>query len=210
MISLSVSPFGETQPGFREDRFGGRTLRRKRRRTSRTFFVSFALWLGSRDLNYPPRLEHWITEVIVLLFWIQVALWAMEAARYALRLRRQRAGVPDAATSSSTEVVLFVAGIVVWTAAALFALDTLGIEIRPLLAGLGIGGIAIALAVQTVLSDLLASISIALDRPFARLIEDFSHALDHVHRQRHASRRPAAHRGGDQAEVSPTGDQKTS
>jgi ribonuclease P protein component len=50
----------------------------------------------------------------------------------------------------------------------------------------------------------------ALDRPFARLIEDFSHALDHVHRQRHASRRPAAYRGGDQAEVSPTGDQKTS
>jgi len=50
----------------------------------------------------------------------------------------------------------------------------------------------------------------ALDLPFARLIEDFSRALDHVHRQRQTSRRPAAYRGGDQAEVSPTGDQKTS
>jgi len=50
----------------------------------------------------------------------------------------------------------------------------------------------------------------ALDLPFARLMEDFSRALDHVHRQRRASRRPAACRGGDQAEVSPTGDQKTS
>jgi small-conductance mechanosensitive channel len=54
----------------------------------------------------------------------------------------------------------------VWTVAALLALDNLGVQIRPLLAGLGIGGIALALAVQTVLSDLLASLSIALDRPF--------------------------------------------
>ena len=50
----------------------------------------------------------------------------------------------------------------------------------------------------------------ALDLPFARLMEDFARALDHVHRQRRASRRPAAHRTGDPAEVSPTGDQTTS
>jgi small-conductance mechanosensitive channel len=153
-------------------------------RTSRTFFVAFALWLASRDLNYPPRLERWITLVIVVLFWMQVALWAMEAVRYSLLLRRKRAGVPDPAVSSSTEVVLFVAGIVVWTTVVLSALDTLGIQIRPLLAGLGIGGIALALAVQTVLADLLASISIALDRPFAvgdfLSIDDFSGRVEHI------------------------------
>lgn len=49
----------------------------------------------------------------------------------------------------------------------------------------------------------------ALDLPFVRLMEDFSRALDHVHRHRRASRQPAAHRGGDQAEVSPTGDETT-
>jgi small-conductance mechanosensitive channel len=153
-------------------------------RTSRTFFVAFALWLASRDLNYPPRLEHWITVAIVVLFWIQVALWAMEAVRYGLLLRRKRSGVPDPAVSSSTEVVLFVSGIVVWTTAVLSALDTLGIQIRPLLAGLGIGGIALALAVQTVLVDLLASISIALDRPFAvgdfLVIDDFMGRVEHI------------------------------
>ena len=47
------------------------------------------------------------------------------------------------------------------------ALANLNVEIGPLLAGLGIGGIAVALAVQTVLGDLLASLSIALDKPFA-------------------------------------------
>jgi small-conductance mechanosensitive channel len=50
--------------------------------------------------------------------------------------------------------------------AVLLALDNLGVQIKPLLAGLGIGGIALALAVQTVLADLLASLSIALDKPF--------------------------------------------
>ena len=54
----------------------------------------------------------------------------------------------------------------IWGVALLLALDNLGVEIKPLLAGLGIGGIAVALAVQTVLGDLLASMSIALDKPF--------------------------------------------
>lgn len=50
----------------------------------------------------------------------------------------------------------------------------------------------------------------ALGAPFARLIEDFSHALERVHQQRRAPRRPAASRGGDRVGVSPSGDQKTS
>jgi ribonuclease P protein component len=50
----------------------------------------------------------------------------------------------------------------------------------------------------------------ALDLPFARLIEDFSRAVDQVHRHRRTPRRAAANRGGDQVEVSPTGEQKTS
>src|SRR5207248_1836946 len=56
--------------------------------------------------------------------------------------------------------------LVIWGLALLMALGNLGVKIEPLLAGLGIGGIALALAVQTVLADLLASVSIALDRPF--------------------------------------------
>jgi small-conductance mechanosensitive channel len=66
----------------------------------------------------------------------------------------------------------------------LLALDNLGVEIKPLLAGLGIGGIAVALAVQTVLSDLLASMSIALDKPFAigdsLKVDDFQGTVEHI------------------------------
>ena len=50
----------------------------------------------------------------------------------------------------------------------------------------------------------------ALDLPFARLIEDFRRALERIHQQRRAPDRPAPRRRGDQVEVSPAGDQKTS
>ena len=56
--------------------------------------------------------------------------------------------------------------VLVWVVAFLMLLTNLGMKIGPLVAGLGIGGIAIALAVQNVLGDLFASLSIALDKPF--------------------------------------------
>jgi small-conductance mechanosensitive channel len=153
-------------------------------RTNRLFQWGVAVWLGSRYLALPPRLEDWLTIALVLLFWMQAAIWAMAAVRYGISLRRQRAGGMDAVFSSSLEVVLFVAAIVIWSIALLLALDNLGVQIRPLLAGLGIGGIALALAVQTVLADLLASLSIALDRPFAvgdsLGIDDFQGTVENI------------------------------
>jgi small-conductance mechanosensitive channel len=153
-------------------------------RTNRAFLWSVAAWLGSRYLMLPPRLERWLTIVLVLLFWVQAAMWAMAAVRYGVAARRARAGAPDAVLTSSLEVVLFVAAIVIWSVAFLLALDNLDVQIRPLLAGLGIGGIALALAVQTVLSDLLASISIALDRPFAvgdsLTIDDYQGSVENI------------------------------
>ena len=86
--------------------------------------------------------------------------------------------------TSSIDIILFVAGLVVWAMVLLLALDNLGVQIKPLLAGLGIGGIAIALAVQTVLGDLLASLSIALDKPFtigdSLSVDDFQGTVEHI------------------------------
>jgi small-conductance mechanosensitive channel len=140
-------------------------------RTSWLFLWAVAVYLGSRDLTFIPRVERFLTIGIVLLFWMQVGLWAMAAVRYAIDLRRKNSAGLDDLLTSSIDVILFVAGLVIWAMVLLLALDNLGVEIKPLLAGLGIGGIAVALAVQTVLSDLLASLSIALDKPFG--IGDF-------------------------------------
>jgi small-conductance mechanosensitive channel len=153
-------------------------------RTGRLFLLGVAVWLASRDLTFPPRLERTLTVVIVLLFWMQMGSWAMTALRYWIAERQRRSAVPDTLLKSSMEVILFAAGILVWGIAALLALDNLGIQIKPLLAGLGIGGIALALAVQTVLGDLLASLSIALDKPFglgdALTIDDVQGTVEHI------------------------------
>ncbi len=71
---------------------------------------------------------------------------------------------PNAATA--TDLVILISRIALWSLGALFVLSNLGIEVTSLLAGLGIGGIAIAFALQGILSDLFASFSIYFDKPF--------------------------------------------
>jgi len=153
-------------------------------RTGGVFLTAVAVWLGSRHLTFPPRIERALTIALVLLLWMQAALWAMAAVRYALDTRRRRSGAPDTLLKSSMEVILFASRIVIWGTAALLALANLGVEIAPLLAGLGIGGIALALAVQTVLADLLASLSIALDKPFGLgdflTVDDLQGTVEHI------------------------------
>jgi small-conductance mechanosensitive channel len=63
-------------------------------------------------------------------------------------------------------VLRFVGKLVLWAILVLAALDNLGINVTALVAGLGIGGVAVALALQNVLSDLFASLSIVFDKPF--------------------------------------------
>jgi small-conductance mechanosensitive channel len=108
----------------------------------------------------------------------------MAAVRYSIDSRRARSTAIDSVLAGSMDVILFSAGLVVWAMVLLLALDNLGVQIKPLLAGLGIGGIAIALAVQTVLSDLLASISIALDKPFGvgdfLTLGDYQGTVEHI------------------------------
>jgi small-conductance mechanosensitive channel len=67
--------------------------------------------------------------------------------------------------------VSWVGRVVLWAVVMLLVLDNLGIDITALVAGLGIGGIAVALAVQNILGDLFASLSIVLDKPF--VVGDF-------------------------------------
>ena len=63
-------------------------------------------------------------------------------------------------------------------------LDNLGINVTALVAGLGIGGVAVALALQKILGDLFASLSIMLDKPFVvgdfLVIDDYMGSVEHI------------------------------
>lgn len=71
---------------------------------------------------------------------------------------------PNAATTS--HLVSLIAKVVLWSLGVLFVLSNMGIEVTSLIAGMGIGGVAVALALQGILGDLFASFSLYFDKPF--------------------------------------------
>jgi small-conductance mechanosensitive channel len=130
--------------------------------------ILIALYLGQKLLVLPPRVNEVFTFIIIFGAWYQVAVWASAVLRHFLE-RRQNTDVdgdgrPD--PSAAVEVVMFLGQGLIWTLVLLLALSNLGVNITALVAGLGVGGIAIALAVQSILGDLLSSMSIAFDKPF--------------------------------------------
>src|SRR6185312_1950489 len=174
LVTFTVLPIIKSFVSSRRRKWvqsGGGQLPDAMERTSRLFLWAVAVYLASRILVFTAAIERGLTIIIVALFWMQAGLWAMAAVRFAIERRRKRSEALDSALKSSLDIILFVAAILVWAMVLLLALDNLGVQIKPLLAGLGIGGIAVALAVQTVLGDLLASLSIAIDKPFT--IGDF-------------------------------------
>lgn len=105
------------------------------------------------------------TAVMIVLIW-QVGIWSTAATAALLERRRQRAGDADGATTSSLGIVGVVIRTAIWIVVVLLILQNMGVNVSALLAGLGIGGVAVALSLQNVLGDLLASLSITFDRPF--------------------------------------------
>jgi small-conductance mechanosensitive channel len=109
--------------------------------------------------------------VVVFGVLIQVAIWASAVADHFIGRYRKRVQADDPGVATAMGAVRFLVRVGVWVAVLLIALDTLGVDITTLIAGLGIGGIAIALALQNLLGDLFASVSIVLDKPF--VVGDF-------------------------------------
>ena len=133
--------------------------------TSTLFLWSAAIWTAELVLTLPPRLDQVLRYLITVVVWIQVGIWLAAVAGYFID--RRRVTSTDLSHATSLTVVHFVVRLTIWTLVLLVALDNLGVNITALVTGLGVGGIAVALAVQTVLGDLLASLSIAFDKPFA-------------------------------------------
>ncbi len=135
------------------------------------FLVVVAIYAGMVAFGLPDKVATVIHKVMTIaLFW-QAGVWASAAASGLLDRRRQLALQQGRSLTGSIGILRFVSRVVIWALVLLLTLENLGVDITALVAGLGIGGIAVALAVQNVLGDLLASLSIALDEPF--VIGDF-------------------------------------
>jgi small-conductance mechanosensitive channel len=142
--------------------------------TKQFLIVALAVYAGQEDLVFPPKAQHIVDTVVVMAILLQMGLWAVRALKFYLQLKELERG-PDRGFTGSLDIINFVAQMLIWSLLSLVALENLGINITALLAGLGVGGVAVALALQNVLGDLFASLSIALDKPFVvgdRLVID--------------------------------------
>src|ERR1700680_144196 len=101
----------------------------------------------------------------VLALFMQGVIWANIIISYYLQ-RQVQIHATDGSSVTTYKALGAVARLTIWITLGLAALSALQIPIRPLLTGLGIGGLAIALAVQNILGDLFAAISIVIDKPF--------------------------------------------
>jgi small-conductance mechanosensitive channel len=133
-------------------------------RTRFFFILAVALDAGLHSLTLPPSVIAIIDKATVIGVLLQVALWGNQIVAYFLS--KYASGGEDTGVSGASALLGIIARIVLWSAIVLLVLDNFGVNITTLIAGLGIGGIAIALAVQNVLADLFASLSIILDKPF--------------------------------------------
>ena len=153
-------------------------------RTTVLFFLVLSLTISLQTLTIGPGTQRIIASITTIaLFW-QAGVWAAAAAAAWLDRKRRRALLTDRAAVGSLGIIGFVLNVVIWAMVVLLTLDNLGVDITALVAGLGIGGIAVALAVQNVLGDLLASLSITLDRPFVvgdfLIVGDFMGSVEYI------------------------------
>ena len=153
-------------------------------RTTLLFMIVAAVFAAVQTLSAPPKLARFALTIFTIAAFWQFGLWATTAVIAALERKRNRGAGVDRAAASSLGLIGFIARTTIWGFVVLLTLDNLGIEIKPLLAGLGIGGIAVALAAQNILGDLFASLSITLDRPFvvgdALTVDDFSGTVEYI------------------------------
>lgn len=141
------------------------------RATRLWLLVPLAFYAGTMLLEMPARLERVVANVAIVALVLQFALWATRLLSRWLERRAELARGTDPEAATTVTLLGFIGRVAVWAMALLLGLDQLGFDVTALVAGLGIGGIAVALALQNILGDLFASAAIVLDKPF--MVGDF-------------------------------------
>ncbi len=153
--------------------------------TKPVFILILAAYVASLALTLSDGIKVGVRVVAIIALLIQVAFWGMGVINHLIQRKVQQQLKEDAAEATDLSVLGLVAKIVLWSVVVLLILDNIpGVEVNSLIASLGIGGIAVALAVQNILGDLFASVSIALDKPFVIgdqiNVDGFTGSVEHI------------------------------
>jgi small-conductance mechanosensitive channel len=134
--------------------------------TRSVLLLVVALFAGASVLTLPERVVSTVESVTIIALLVQGGLWVSAGIKGWIAIQYEERKDEDAAAVMTMNVVGIAARLVLWSMVLLIALDNMGVDVTALVAGLGIGGVAVALAAQNILGDLFASLSIVLDKPF--------------------------------------------
>lgn len=153
------------------------------RKTKFWFLFVIGAGVGLTMVTLSPKATLVVQIVFSALTALQIGLWAttlLEGIVNRWLAHESRAGV----SRNTMGAVRLLGRTVIWSVLLLVVLDNAGVNITTLVAGLGIGGIAVALATQNILGDLFSSLSIVLDKPFevgdAIVVDEYSGSVEHI------------------------------
>jgi small-conductance mechanosensitive channel len=136
-------------------------------KTTIAFMVVTALDIVATYAAVPARIERLLDILFIIGFAIQGAIWARELIIGVIG-RKAGADPAETAVGNALAVIRVLVSVTLFAIATIVILDNLGVNVTALVAGLGVGGIAIGLAAQGIFSDLFAALSILFDKPFRR------------------------------------------
>lgn len=134
--------------------------------TKSFLILLLAILIGLHTIDFSDKVETRLSQALVIVIGIQVAIWLNRAINTWMEKVIDPNTDPALRNRATTTTMVFILRLAVLLTVLLTVLANLGINITAFVASLGIGGVAIALALQNILSDLFASLSIGLDKPF--------------------------------------------
>lgn len=134
--------------------------------TNRWLLLVAALLIGVGLLDLPARWSERVGQMWFVALTLQLGLWVTRGIGIGVRGYEIRNGRSGTQLSASGTLMSWFLRTVLWAVVLLAVLSNVGVNITAFVASLGVGGIAVALAVQNILGDLFASLSIAVDKPF--------------------------------------------
>ena len=160
-------------------------LRAIQRTSKQAFIFGFSLYLGSLQLTLPLGWHEFFRLLLLITLFLQLGFWSGATIRFATALYTKRQKEKDPSQVTNLYLINLIGQIVAWTIVLMLILDNLpGVDLTAILASLGIAGIIIGLALQNIVADLFASLSITLDKPFvigdALVIDQFSGSVEHI------------------------------
>jgi len=152
------------------------------RSTKLAYLFIVAVYFGSQAVELPEKIRALDWRVLMVATWLQVGIWVSRGVT--IWLTHYQEVEEDGANRTTMNALSFIVRLALWTIVVLLILDNVGVDVTALVTGLGIGGIAVALAVQNMLGDLFASLSIVLDKPFVNgdfiVVGDLAGSVEHV------------------------------